>query len=107
MAGMKLTDQNFDQEVLKSEAPVLVDFWAAWCGPCKMQAPIIEELRKEFEGKAKVGGVEVDENPKTAQQYGIMSIPTLAIFKEGKIVWQATGVQEKGTLAGELNKVLG
>ena len=106
MSEVTLTDQNFEQEVLKSDKPVLVDFWAEWCGPCKMQGPIVEEVAKDFEGKAKVGKLEIDQNSKTAQQYGIMSIPTSVIFKGGEIVWQGVGLQQKDTLATELNKVL-
>jgi thioredoxin 1 len=99
------TDQNFDQEVLKSEKPVLVDFWAPWCGPCLAMAPIIDELAKEFEDKAIVGKINVDENVDTAQKYGIMSIPFLKIFKGGKIVKEFTGMQSKETLAEELKKI--
>jgi thioredoxin 1 len=106
MPEITLTDQNFDQEVLQSSTPVLVDFWATWCGPCKMQGPIIEELARDFEGKAKVGKLEVDQNPVKAQQYGVMSIPTLAIFKQGKVVWQAAGLQQKAQLTEQLNKIL-
>ncbi|QQS61021.1 MAG: thioredoxin [Candidatus Moraniibacteriota bacterium] len=87
------TDGNFDEEVLKSNVPVLVDFWAPWCGPCQMMSPVIEDLAKEMEGKAKIGKLNVDENPEKASQYGIMSIPTLKIFKDGQIVKEMTGVQ--------------
>lgn len=87
------TDANFDQEVLKSDLPVLVDFWAPWCGPCQMMSPVIEDLAKAMEGKAKVGKLNVDENPQKATQYGVMSIPTLKIFKNGEIVKEMTGVQ--------------
>jgi thioredoxin 1 len=100
----EFTDQNFEQEVLKCDQAVLVDFWAPWCGPCQMMGPIIEELAKEFEGKAKVGKMNVDENSQTAQKYGIMSIPSLKIFKAGKIVKEFTGVQAKETLKSELEK---
>lgn len=99
MPELKLTDQNFKQEVLQEkEKPVLVDFWATWCGPCKMQTPIIEELAKELDGKAKIGAMEVDENPQTPMQYGILSIPTLILFKAGKVVWQGVGLHRKEDL---------
>lgn len=96
MSELALTDQNFDHEVLKEKSkPVLVDFWATWCAPCKMQSPIVEDLAKEYEGKAKVGSLEVDESPQTAQKYGILSIPTLLIFKDGKVVWQGIGLHRR------------
>ncbi len=106
MSEVTFTDQNFEEEVIKAEGPVLVDFWAEWCGPCKMQGPIVEEVAKDFDGKVKVGKLEVDQNPQMAQKYGIMSIPTVAIFKGGEIVWQSVGMQPKEGLADELNKVL-
>lgn len=96
------TDQNFDTEVLKSDKPVLVDFWAPWCGPCQAMGPIIEELSKEIADKAKVGKLNVDENSATASQYGIMSIPSIKIFKGGKVVKEFVGVQAKETLKKEL-----
>jgi thioredoxin 1 len=89
------TDQNFEKEVLKSEKPVLVDFWAPWCGPCQMVSPLIEELAKEVEGKVKVGKLNVDENPQVATKYGIMSIPTVIFFKEGKEVVRQIGLESK------------
>ncbi len=98
------TDQNFDQEVLKSEKVVLVDFWAPWCGPCLAMGPIIEELAKEFDGKAVVGKINVDENSKTAQDFAIMSIPALKIFKGGKVVQEFVGMQAKETLKDALEK---
>lgn len=100
------TNENFKSEVLDSDIPVLVDFWAVWCGPCKMLAPTIEQLAKEFEGKAKVGKVNVDDNQQLAAQYGIMSIPTIIIFKGGKVVEQFIGVQPKGVYVDALNKHL-
>jgi len=106
MSDIILTDANFDQEVLKADKPVLVDFWAVWCGPCQTQGPILEEVAKLMEGKAKVGKVNVDENPQSAGKYGVMSIPTLMIFKGGTVVKQFVGVQSKETLISELNKVL-
>jgi len=102
--AFQFTDQNFETEVLKSEKPVLVDFWAAWCGPCQMMGPIIEELAEEMGDNYKVGKLNVDENRETAAKYGIMSIPTLIIFKEGKAVKQLVGVQAKETLKEELEK---
>lgn len=87
----KLTDQNFDKEVLKADLPVFVEAYADWCAPCRMAGPVIEELAKEYEGKIKVGKLDVDENPKMAQKYGVMSIPTVVIFKEGKEVKRQVG----------------
>jgi thioredoxin 1 len=96
------TDQNFEQEVLNSQKPVLVDFWAPWCGPCQMMGPIIEELAEELEGKVVVGKLNVDENPQMAQKYGIMGIPTLLVFKNGQVVEQFVGVQPKEVLKTSL-----
>jgi thioredoxin 1 len=107
MADTIITDVNFETEVIKATQPVLVDFWAVWCGPCQMQGPIVEEVAKLMEGKAVVGKLNVDENPQTAQKYGIMSIPTLTIFKGGQPVKQFVGVQSKDTLVSELNKLMG
>jgi thioredoxin 1 len=103
--AMQFTDQNFEQEVLKSEKPVLVDFWAAWCGPCQMMGPIIEELAEELKDKYKIGKLNVDENRETAAKYNIMSIPTLIIFKNGEVVKQLVGVQAKESLKEELEKI--
>jgi thioredoxin 1 len=101
-----ITDKNFDAEVIQSKIPVLVDFWAPWCGPCQMQVPIVEDVAKTMAGKAKVGKLNVDENPKTAQKYIVMSIPTLMIFKGGTVVKQfPVGIQRKETLISELTKV--
>ena len=96
--AIEFTDKNFEQEVLKSEQPVLVDFWAPWCGPCQMMGPIVDELAKEIEGKAKVGKLNVDESMEIAEKYGIMSIPALKIFKNGKEAKEFVGVQNKETL---------
>ena len=95
---VKTNDANFKQEVLESDIPVLVDFWAEWCGPCFMVAPIIEEIAKEYDGKLKVCKVNVDEAPNTSASYGIMSIPTLAIFKDGEIVDRVIGAVPKTEL---------
>ena len=105
MAEIQLTDGNFDSEVLKADKPVLVDFWAVWCGPCQLQDPIVEEVAKELREKVKVGKLNVDENPAITQKYSIMSIPTLMIFKGGTVVKQYIGVQSKATLVSELNKL--
>ncbi|OGG13200.1 thioredoxin [Candidatus Gottesmanbacteria bacterium RIFCSPHIGHO2_02_FULL_39_11] len=106
MDEVMLTEKNFDTEVLKSDVPVLVDFWAVWCGPCKMQNPILEELEKEIKGKAKIGKLNVDDEGSIAGKYGIMSIPTLMIFHNGQPVKQMIGVQSKETLIGELRKYI-
>jgi thioredoxin 1 len=103
--AMEFTDQNFESEVIKSEKPVLVDFWAPWCGPCQVMGPIVEELAKEVEEKVKVGKLNVDENGQVAQKYGIMSIPTVIIFKNGQIAKQLVGVQSREALKEELGKV--
>jgi thioredoxin 1 len=106
MADIAITDQTFDETVLKSTKPVLVDFWATWCGPCQMQGPIVEEVAREMEGKAVVGKVNVDENPTSAGKYGVMSIPTLIIFKGGQPVKQMVGVQSKDILISALTAVV-
>src|SRR3989344_8021055 len=106
MAEITVTDANFDSEVMKSGLPTLVDFLAVWCGPCRMQDPIVSEIAKEMEGKVKIGKLNVDENPMTAQKFGVMSIPTLMIFKNGTVVKQFIGVQSKETIKSELNKLI-
>lgn len=103
MQPIELTDANFEQEVIKSEIPVLVDFWAVWCGPCKMIAPIVNELAFEYTGKVKVGKLDIDNNQQVAMKYGIRSIPTLLIFKDGKIVDQIIGAVPKATIAAKIN----
>lgn len=90
-----LTDQNFEAEVLKSDLPVLVDFWAEWCGPCQMASPIIEELATEYAGKIKVGKINIDENPQTPAKYGVMSIPTVILFKNGQETGREVGFAGK------------
>jgi len=95
MKPIAVDDANFQTEVLNSDKPVLVDFWAIWCGPCKMIAPIVEDLAKEYDGKLKVTKMDVDANPRTAMQYGIRSIPTLMVFKGGQVVEQIIGAVPK------------
>lgn len=103
MADMFFTDENFEQEVLKSDKPVLVDFYAEWCGPCKMLGPVIEELAKEYEGKWKIGKLNVDESQEVSMKYGIQSIPTLIFVKDGQIVDKAMGFQSKDALKAKLD----
>ena len=98
MAEIKITVDNFEQEVIQSGQPVLVDFWAAWCGPCRMLAPAVAQIAAECEGKIKVGKVNVDEEPELAQRFGIMSIPTVLAFKDGKKVNQSIGLVPKDKL---------
>ena len=95
MKPISVDDANFQAEVLSADKPVLVDFWAIWCGPCKMIAPIVEEIAKEYDGKLKVTKMDVDANPRTAMQYGIRSIPTLMVFKGGQVVEQIIGAVPK------------
>lgn len=99
-------DSNFDQIVLQAETPVLVDFWAAWCGPCRMVAPVVDELAEEYEGKVVFVKVDVDQNPKTASKYGIMSIPTLLVFNNGSPVTNIVGFRPKAELKKILDDVL-
>lgn len=99
----QFTDSNFDAEVLKSDKPVLVDLWAEWCGPCRMLTPIIEELHAEYDGKAIIGKLNVDENPEVSAKYGVRSIPTLLIFKNGELVDKQVGVVPKSALAKKLD----
>ena len=95
---IEFTDVNFDEEVLKSDTPVLVDFWAPWCGPCRVMSPLIEELAEEYEGKVKIGKINVDDHPNKVADYKPSSIPTLLFFKDGKMVVQLAGIQTKATL---------
>jgi len=104
--ALELTDANFEQLVLKSDKPVLVDFWAEWCGPCRMVGPIVEELSKEYEGKAVVGKVNVDVNPNISAQFGIRNIPTILFFKNGEIVDKQVGAVAKNVLDGKIKQQL-
>ena len=106
MHVLHLTDANFKDNVLNSEIPVLVDFWAPWCGPCKIISPIIEELAKEFDKKIKFGKINIDEDAKTASSYGVMSIPTLIFFKKGKPVNQAVGALSKAELKKKITEII-
>ena len=101
-----VSDASFDQDVLKSDVPVLVDFWAPWCGPCRMVAPIVDEIAKDFEGRIKVFKLNTDENPNVASQYGIRSIPTLMLFKDGQKVDTVVGAVPKTTLSSTIAKYL-
>lgn len=100
------TDSNFEEVVLKSKIPVLVDFWAEWCGPCKMIGPIVDELGKEYEGKAKIVKVDVDNNPTTASNQGIRNIPTILLFKNGEVVDKQVGAAPKSVLAEKIDNLL-
>ncbi|GCD79207.1 thioredoxin [Schleiferia thermophila] len=104
--ALELNETNFEELVLKSDKPVLVDFWAEWCGPCRVIAPTIEELAKDYEGKAVVGKLNVDNNMSIASKFGIRNIPTLLIFKNGEVVDKHVGVASKNVLADKLNKQL-
>ena len=102
----EINDGNFEGEVLKSDLPVLVDFWAPWCGPCKMVGPIVEEIAKDYEGKLKVGKLNVDENSQTASHYGIMSIPSVLFFKGGEVVDQIVGAVPKQHFIEKIDKII-
>ena len=102
MAELKITRENFENEVMKSDIPVLIDFWAPWCGPCRMMGPIMEQLAEEYEGKAKVGKVNVDEEGELSQAFGVMSIPTIVLVKDGKVVKQAVGARPKAEVEAML-----
>jgi thioredoxin 1 len=100
-----LTDANFEEEVLKSAQPVLVDFWAEWCGPCKMLGPIVNELASEYDGRVKVGKVNIDEHQRVPSDYGIRAIPTLLLFKNGEVADQIVGLRTKRDLKASLDKI--
>jgi thioredoxin 1 len=104
--AIEITDANFEELVLNSDKPVLVDFWAVWCGPCRMVGPVVEEIAGEMEGQAVVGKLDVDHNRDTAAKYGVMSIPTLLIFKDGKVVDKQVGAVPKSVLSGKLQAQL-
>lgn len=106
MKPITITDDNFENEVLKSNVPVLIDFWAVWCGPCKAIAPIVEDLANEYDGKLKVGKLDVDHNNQTAIKYGVRSIPTLLLFKDGKLNGTIVGNVPKAQIVQKLNAVL-
>ena len=104
--AIELTDANFDEIVLKSDKPVLVDFWAEWCGPCRMVGPIVEELNKDYEGKAIVGKVDVDSNPGISMKFGIRNIPTILFFKGGEVADKQVGAVPKNTLSAKIDALL-
>ena len=106
MSEIKVDEQNFENEVLKSDLPVMVDFWAEWCGPCKILGPIVSEIANDYQGKLKVGKLNVDENNTLAMRYGVMSIPTLKFFRAGKPVGELVGAAPKSAVESEIKKYL-
>jgi thioredoxin 1 len=104
--AVELTDSNFSEVVMNSDKPVVVDFWAAWCGPCRMVGPLIDEMHNEYAGKAVIGKVDVDQNPNISGQFGIRSIPTILFIKNGQVVDKVVGAVPKGTLKQKLDAIL-
>ena len=104
--ALEITDSNFEETVLKSDKPVMVDFWAAWCGPCRMVGPIIDELSEVYEGKAIIGKVDIDSNQQYAAQFGVRNIPTVLVFKDGELVDRKVGVSSKNDYAQALDKLI-
>ena len=101
--ALEITTSNFQSEVVESDVPVLVDFWAEWCGPCRAVAPVVEDLAKEYEGRIKVAKLDIDAEPALASQFGVLSIPTIALFKDGQVVQQSIGAKPKDRLVRDLN----
>ena len=106
MALVTITDDNFEEEVIKSDKPVLIDFWATWCGPCKMIAPIVEEMAKEYDGKVKIGKLDVDSNQQSSIKYGVRSIPTLLLFNNGEIKETIIGAVPKAQIVQKLEALI-
>ena len=104
--ALQITDSNFEETVLKSDKPVMVDFWAAWCGPCRMVGPIIDELSEEYEGKAIIGKIDIDSNQQYAAQFGVRNIPTVLVFKDGELVDRKVGVSSKNDYADAIDKLI-
>ena len=106
MTSSVVSDDNFEEEVLKSSTPVVVDFWAEWCGPCKQISPALEEISQEMNGKVKIAKINIDENPSTPGKYGIRAIPTLMLFKDGEVASTQTGAQPKSKLVDWINQAI-
>ena len=104
--ALEITDSNFEETVLKSDKPVMVDFWAAWCGPCRMVGPIIDELSEEYDGKAIIGKIDIDSNQQYAAQFGVRNIPTVLVFKDGELVERKVGVSSKNDYAEAIDKLI-